>query len=88
MVGVGSVGKVSDLKKKLMGCLFDDSRWRLRLELLRLGGVGSLDLLFDVASVLCRYLDTSSDVKPGHVVKPLRLMAQMKVILDGMMQAA
>ena len=36
------------LKKNLMGYLCDDFRWHLRLELLRLCGVGSLELLFDV----------------------------------------
>ena len=34
--------KSQRLKKNLMGSLFDDFRWSLRLELLRLRGVGSL----------------------------------------------
>ena len=75
-----------------MGSLFDDFRWCLRLELLRLRGVGSLELFFiwplTVASVLARCLDTSSTVKPGHGVKLLRLMACMRVILDGLKQAS
>ena len=74
-----------------MGSLFDDFRWILRLELLRLRGVGSVELFFvwplTVASVLGRYLATSSAVNPGHDVKALRLMAWMKVLLDELKQA-
>ena len=41
-----------------------------------------------VASVLGRYLVTSSAVKPGHDIKVLCLMAWMKVILYGLKKAA
>ena len=75
-----------------MGSLFDDFRWRLRLEWLRLFGVGSLELFFmwtlTVASVLGRYLATSSAVKPCHDVKALHFMYWTKVLLDGLKQAA
>ena len=36
LVGADFVGKISDFKINLMGSLFDDLRWRLRLELLKL----------------------------------------------------
>ena len=53
-----------------------------------LRGVGSLELFlmrnFIVASVFGRYLATSSAVNPCHDVKSLRLMAWMKVLLDGL----
>ena len=59
--------------------------------MLRFCVVGSLELFLvwplKVASVLGRYLDTSSAVMPGHDVKPLRLMAWMKVLLDELKQA-
>ena len=73
-----------------MGSLFDDFRWRLRLELIRLCGVGSIELFLmwplTVASVLRRYLATRYAIKPGHDVKALFLMAWMKVIMDGLKQ--
>ena len=75
-----------------MGSLCDDFRWRLRLDFLRLCGVVSLKLFFvwpfKVASVLGRYLSTRSDINPGHDMKALCLMAWIKVLLDGLKQAA
>ena len=75
-----------------MVSLCDEFRWRLRLELLRLHGVGSPELFLmwtlTVSSVLDRYLATISAVKPVHDVKALCFMAWIKVLLDGLKQAA
>ena len=43
---------------------------------------------FKVASVLGRYLSTRSDINPGHDMKAFCLMAWIKVLLDGLKQAA